>query len=522
MTSKKHLPSLYKLSSAVLVFSFVMSAPATALAASSNLEVSGWIPYWRTEAGAADARAHLEQFTEVNPFGYTVRADGSLNDAMGLDKAAWVKLAKESRAKKVRFVPSIMWSDANAMHAVLSDPAKRKAHVKAIVQAVEDNKFDGIDIDYEGKRLDTRDSYSAFLKELSTELKKSKSPKWLDCTVEVRMTPESRGTSGNVQYATDLAKVNKYCDRVRAMTYDQQTADVELNRKHNGKLYAPVSDTAWVEKVINYMDNDVDKKKLVMGIPTYGYVWQVMPKLDGSGYTYIKTDTFNPQYGHNIAKEYGLTPVRGASGEMTLSYVPKETNKVFPTQAELSSYAPKSTASGLLAALGAIAYAKEERRQTPITYLTWSDAGAIKQKIDLATKLGVAGVAIFKIDGGEDAGMWSALPSSAPKNLTAPKGTVSSSDSDTPAPTPTPAPVPGTPPTSTTGYVFTTDLEYTMESPAVLQLQKVLAAEGYLSATPNGVFGPATLAALRAWQTANGLPSTGYFGPMSRAKMNAR
>jgi peptidoglycan hydrolase-like protein with peptidoglycan-binding domain len=61
-----------------------------------------------------------------------------------------------------------------------------------------------------------------------------------------------------------------------------------------------------------------------------------------------------------------------------------------------------------------------------------------------------------------------------------------------------------------------------MESPAVLQLQKVLAAEGYLSATPNGVFGPATLAALRAWQTANGLPSTGYFGPMSRAKMNAR
>ena len=42
-------------------------------------------------------------------------------------------------------------------------------------------------------------------------------------------------------------------------------------------------------------------------------------------------------------------------------------------------------------------------------YVTWSDALAMKQKIDLAKELGLRGVALFKIDGDEDQKVWEYL-----------------------------------------------------------------------------------------------------------------
>ena len=44
-----------------------------------------------------------------------------------------------------------------------------------------------------------------------------------------------------------------------------------------------------------------------------------------------------------------------------------------------------------------------------IRIIWWSDAQAIKQKVNLARKLGVRGVAIFKLDGSADPQTWSVL-----------------------------------------------------------------------------------------------------------------
>lgn len=387
----------------------VSAVPAPAQAA-GKLEVSGWIPYWRTEAGTKDAKKHLSQMTEINPFAYSVRTDGTLADTLKIEGRNWQSLFTAAEKKKVRVVPTVMWSDTNTIHAVLSDPQRRAAHIAAIVAEVEKHDFDGIDIDYEGKLAETRPHFSAFLKELSDAL----DGKHLSCTIEARMPLSARyaGTPPpGIEYANDLPEINRHCDRVKVMTYDQQTADVQLNaeaRKDN-VVYAPVADVEWVEKVVNYMGEDIDTRKMVIGIPTYGYIYQVMPNTTGVGYGYIKVEAFNPKYATDLAKKLKITPERNTAGELSFSYVPKDQNKSLPSQAELAKLAPRGTSSANLAAAGALALVKKEGRQAPVQYLTWSDAGAIKLKVDLAKRLGVAGVAVFKIDGGSDPKMWSAL-----------------------------------------------------------------------------------------------------------------
>lgn len=64
--------------------------------------------------------------------------------------------------------------------------------------------------------------------------------------------------------------------------------------------------------------------------------------------------------------------------------------------------------------------------------------------------------------------------------------------------------------------VFSRYLTYGMSGYDVFVLQRILRNKGFLSAEATGYFGVLTLAALMAWQRANGLTPAPIFGPKSR------
>lgn len=70
---------------------------------------------------------------------------------------------------------------------------------------------------------------------------------------------------------------------------------------------------------------------------------------------------------------------------------------------------------------------------------------------------------------------------------------------------------------------ISSDLTVGSSGNSVIVLQQALVAQGYLTmpaGVSTGYFGSLTKAAVMKWQAANGLPATGFFGPMSRAKFN--
>jgi spore germination protein YaaH len=241
-------------------------------------------------------------------------------------------------------------------------------------------KWDGIDIDYEGKNAETRVGFSSFLTELSAELKKIN--KKLVCTIEARTPIDSRYATvtpellSRIEYANDYKVIGKVCDSVRLMTYDQIDGDVKLNTAYTSTLYRPVSDIDWVEKVLTLTLDTIPAKKLFVGVATYGYKYEITPKVGTTTQQYKRIGSMNFQYADELAKQLKITPTRHSSGEAYFTY---------------------STTTDL----NGKPYGMRK------DFLVWySDAKAIGDKVQLAKLYKLAGVAIFKVDGAEDQDIW--------------------------------------------------------------------------------------------------------------------
>ena len=380
------------------------ASPGSSSSATSNsFEVSGWIPYWRSATGTADVLPHLDQLTEVNPFVYSVKTNGEIVDNGGMDAEPWTSFIAAAKAKKVRVIPTVMWSNSDAMHAILRSAPLRQALEDRIVKLVKDNDFDGIDIDFEGKHADEKEYFSLFLKGLYQRM----GTKWVTCDIESRTPLDSRYYNSEIPadatiYANDFKEINKYCDRVKVMAYDQQGIDLQLSEQaaSSSQVYAPVADPFWVRKVIELMSKDIKKSKLMIGVPTYGYEYDVTAYANNQ-YVYDILWTFNPGYAWPVASKYGITPTRNAAGELHFSY-----------SLDAPAFQSPTTLGGnsaLFAATAASLIANSNNSHATFRLMDWPDAQSIAGKAELASDLGVRGIAIFKFDGGEDPNMWQAL-----------------------------------------------------------------------------------------------------------------
>lgn len=371
--------------------------------ATGAFEVSGWVPDWRAASGTLDVTPHLSQMTSVMPFGYSVSASGHLVDHAKIMQEPWPSFIAAAKAAKVRVIPTVFWGYGTEIHDILSNTQKRIALEDEIAAMVKQNGFDGVDIDFEAKQSKTINYFSTFLKGLYQRM----GNKWVYCTVEARMPLVDRFSPGATippdatEYANDYRELNKYCDRVEIMAYDQGTVSVRLNNARTAP-YAPVADPGWVENIVTLAAQTISRNKIIVGIPTYGYEYLVTP-LAGE-YQYERLWAFNPKYAIDIAAKLGITPHRTSANEIGFVYNPSVLAAAAPTGSESTQTQQTTPSTSVAQNIGS-----QVDTKVPFNYMTWSDAQAMKDKVDLAKKLGLRGVAVFSLGGAEDQGMWSVL-----------------------------------------------------------------------------------------------------------------
>jgi spore germination protein YaaH len=353
-------------------------APLSVSAAKLSFGV--WIPYWKKTQAISEATQYIKQIWTVSPFSYEVQDNGTIKDVMKISETPWVEFLAFAKADKTKIVPTITWIEGDAIHETLASSTLRKAHVKAIAALVKENGYDGIDIDYEDKKSDTKPYFSLFLRDLYTEIHAMK--KALSCTIEARTPILSRFSivPKNLEYANDYKAINAYCDEVRIMAYDQRNVDIKLNKQKGGvNYYMPVADKDWVKKVIEETAKTINKKKIVLGVANFGYEYAVT-KTD-TGFSYDKLQSLTYREMMTLAGTTGSVPKRNSAGELSF---------VYEKQVPISTTTPTITA-------------------TSTRYVVFSDATAIKDKVTLAKTYGLKGVNLFKVDGESDPALWGVL-----------------------------------------------------------------------------------------------------------------
>lgn len=283
----------------------------------------------------------------IAAFLYSVTKDG---DIVGQDCTRVVELARSMGIKPLALVNNISSGKFNkdVVHRVLADRNVRGRAVENIYRLVKNNGFAGVNIDFENVPPSDRDNYTQFVRELAARMK----PEGLLVTLSV---PAKKREDPNNSWsaAFDYWSLGEIADRIMIMTYDQHWSTSSPG---------PIAGVDWVENMLEFATSAIPSHKILMGLPTYGYDWQVGSR---------RARSVPSSKAVEIVKAGGAT-----AGWDDTAQVPY--------------------------------YTYRDGRQQRIVY--YEDARSASIKLDLVARYRLGGIAIWRL-GYEDPDLWTVLRS---------------------------------------------------------------------------------------------------------------
>jgi len=221
------------------------------------MEVNGFIQPSNPLKERAVLGESIQYLTYVTPFSHHVNADGSLTP---LDDAVILQLAKANKTAPMVSVTNISGDnfDTKLISSILSSSELSQTLINNILSLIKSTGSYGVIVDFERIPPENREKYNNFLRKLVSKLH----PQYLVATALAPKTSDIK--TGSWHGAHDYKAHGEIVDFVIIMTYEWGWSGGPP------MAVAPLNE---VRKVINYAVSVIPPKKIMMGIPLYGYDW---------------------------------------------------------------------------------------------------------------------------------------------------------------------------------------------------------------------------------------------------------
>ena len=225
-----------------------------------------WGYYVRQNNSLDSVRQNLSSLNVIAPYYYNLDTNGNIG---GVDQPEVTRLAKSFGVKVIPMVKNSPGYDD--FHKILADPNIVKHIIDQIDNLVTYNGYDGFNIDWEEVSASDRPLLTSFMAQLYAKLH----PKGK--LVTEALVAKSHDVTSGFGGSYDYTALSSYLDMAVIMTYDYS---------YPGGHDGPVSPISWVQSVMAYATSQFGPGKVLMGMPFYGYDWNLNQGGLAQGVTY--------------------------------------------------------------------------------------------------------------------------------------------------------------------------------------------------------------------------------------------
>lgn len=223
--------------------------------------------------------------TYISPFSYQVNADGSINP---INDTAILQASRQYRIAPLMVITNFRAGnfDTGLVDTILKSEEIQRTLINNAIRIMREKGYSGLNIDFERISPENRQLYNNFLRRVVGALKP------LNYSVSTALAPKPEDyQTGAWHGAHDYRAHGEIVDFVVLMTYEWGWS--------GGPPFA-VAPLNLVEDVVRYAASVMPARKIMMGIPLYGYDWP-LPYMPGGGWA----KRVSPQQAIELAARYG-------------------------------------------------------------------------------------------------------------------------------------------------------------------------------------------------------------------------